>query len=162
MQIKEITKSKKVHIFDMDGTLVNLEELNKYSYATTIEKYFKLKLSDNEYQAYFSGTKTAKGFELFIDSKRITDYKVDELVSDFRKRKEDLLKHNFNTYVMLIPYAEKYLKQLKEDGKTIVLATSTIKSFTQMILEKLNISQYFDLIITAEDVILGQTSSRNL
>lgn len=45
MEIKEILKKKKLHIFDMDGTLVNLEELNRTSYTQTVKKYFSLNLT---------------------------------------------------------------------------------------------------------------------
>ncbi len=156
MDIKEIALNKKLHIFDMDGTLVNLEELNRLSYSSTINRYFNITLSDNDYQNYFSGTKTAKAFDSYLQSKNLKNYIIDELIKDFRKRKEDFLENNFNSYVSLIPNADEYLKHLKSDGKIIVLATSTIKFFTEVILKKLGFLEYFDFVVTAEDVLNGK------
>lgn len=154
--MNRLIENKRVHIFDMDGTLVNLEEFNKCSYSSTLEKYFNMKLEDKEYQAYFSGTKTAKGFEFFLESKNIKNYNIEELIMDFRRKKEDILKNSFNMYVKLIPFAAEYLDSLKDQDKKVILATSSIKNFTLIILKNLGIYDYFDLILTAEDVKNGK------
>jgi len=156
MKLKEILKRKQCHIFDMDGTLVNLEKLNHSSYASTIEKYFKIDFSNGNYQKFFSGSKTADGFNSFLKSKNISDYDVDELIKDFRKKKNFNLQNNFENCVFLIEGAREYLTHLKNSKKTIILATSTIKKFTNIIIEKLEIKNFFDLIITAEDITKGK------
>ena len=84
--VKEI-KKKKAFIFDMDGTIIDLEELNYKGYAGTINKFFKIRLNNNDYQKYFSGTRTAEAFDGFLKNKGIANYDVDELISDFREGK---------------------------------------------------------------------------
>lgn len=152
----EIINNKDCYIFDMDGTLINLEELNHNSYSNTINEFFKKEISNEEYQRYFSGTKTAKAFEDYIPSKAIKDFKTEELIKHFRKQKEFNLKYNFDNSVSLIPGAREYLVHLKSKNKTIILATSTIKEFVDIIVEKLEISEFFDYIVTAEDVKKGK------
>lgn len=66
------------------------------------------------------------------------------------------MKNDFKHCVSLIQKASDYLRYLKEENKTIVLATSTIRSFTEMILKGLSIIDFFDCIITAEDVENGK------
>lgn len=156
MEIREILKKRKLHIFDMDGTLVNLEELNRTSYSQTVKKYFNLNLSPVDYQKYFSGTKTALAFDSYLQNNDVEDYSVDELIKDFRSKKEHSLKYDFKRCVSLIPKANDYLKHLKDENKVIVLATSTIRSFTETILSGLSITDFFNYIITAEDVENGK------
>lgn len=156
MEIRKILEKKKLHIFDMDGTLVNLEELNRTSYSKTVKKYFNLNLTSAEYQKYFSGTKTALAFDSYLQNKNVEEYSVDELIKNFRSKKDYSLKNDFDQCVSLIPNSDEYLQHLKEDGKVIVLATSTIRSFTEIILGGLRIIDYFDYIITAEDVVNGK------
>ena len=152
----EELKTKQCFIFDMDGTLVNLEELNKKGYQLTIKKFFDIELSHDDYQKYFSGTRTAEAFNGYLKSKNISDYNVDELIKDFRTIKEYELINNTKEVAKLIDGAREYLEQLKSQNKTIILATSTIKKFVDIILGKFEIIQYFDHIVTAEDVTKGK------
>ncbi len=156
MEIKENLKNRRLHIFDMDGTLVNLEVLNRTSYAQTIDKYFKLSLTHDEYLKYFSGTKTGLAFEFYLRSKNIGNYSLESLIKDFRIIKENSLKNNFEQCVFLIPKAREYLQYLRNENKVIALATSTIRPFTEMILRGSSLFEFFDYMVTAEDVMNGK------
>jgi len=156
MKSKEILANKKCNIFDMDGTLVNLEELNQSSYASAIEKYFNMGLEPEDYQKYFSGTKTLRAFSDYLKSKSILKYDIHELVKAFRERKKYNLMNKFKESVSLIPGTTEYLTYLKGKKKVLAIATSTIRKFTMIILRNLDITKYFDLIITADDVIKGK------
>jgi HAD superfamily hydrolase (TIGR01509 family) len=140
----------------MDGTLINLEELNHSSYSNTIKEYFNVEINNDEYQNFFSGTKTAKAFISYLESKGLKEYDVDELIKHFRKQKRHNLENNFNNCVKLIEGARQYLELLKNDKKTIILATSTIKDFVDIIISKLDISKYFEHVITADDITKGK------
>jgi HAD superfamily hydrolase (TIGR01509 family) len=152
----EQLREKSCFIFDMDGTLINLENLNHTSYSNTIKEYFDMEISNDEYQRYFSGTKTAKAFKGYLESKGIKEYDVDELIKHFRKQKRYNLENNFDNSVKLIKGAKEYLTVLKSMDKKLVLATSTIKDFVEIIVNKLDIQKYFDTIITAEDITKGK------
>jgi HAD superfamily hydrolase (TIGR01509 family) len=152
----EQLREKSCFIFDMDGTLINLENLNHTSYSNTIKEYFDMEISNDEYQRYFSGTKTAKAFKGYLESKGIKEYDVDELIKHFRKQKRYNLENNFDNSVKLIEGAKEYLTVLKSMDKKLVLATSTIKDFVEIIVNKLDIQKYFDTIITAEDITKGK------
>lgn len=150
-------ESKTVYIFDMDGTLVNLENLNHNSVNQTIQKFYHYKLSNDEYQRYFSGLKALESFGNFarINSK-INIVAKEELVQEFRKIKRYSLLNNFNESVQIIEGARQYLTKLRNENKKIILATSAIKEFTDLILKNLNIYTFFDYIITAENVTNGK------
>ena len=149
-------KQKNNYIFDMDGTLINLEKLNKESYSNTIKEYFNLDLNNEEYQKYFSGTRTAKAFSGFLDSMNIENYNTEDLIVHFRKQKRKNLLENFNDCVSLIPGTKEYLKKLKGEDKKLALATSTVKEFVDIIVDNLDIRQYFNTIVTAEDITEGK------
>jgi HAD superfamily hydrolase (TIGR01509 family) len=140
----------------MDGTLVNLEGLNHNSYSNTIKHYFNREINNDDYQKYFSGTKTAKAFEGYLKSKNIKNFNTEELIKYFRKQKKFNLENNFDKSVTLIEGAREYLDLLHSQEKIIILATSTIKSFVDIIFGKLKLSQYFKYIITAEDINKGK------
>ena len=152
----QVLKDKECYIFDMDGTLIDLEKLNHNSYSNTINEFFGKEVTNDDYQKYFSGTRTAKAFEDFLKSKGIGEHNTDELINHFREMKEDNLVNNFHNCVTLIKGAKEYLEYLKSENKIVILATSTIKDFVDIITEKLDISQYFNYIITAEDVVKGK------
>lgn len=153
----DFINSKNTFIFDMDGTLVNLELLNLNSFKDTVKLFFNHNLSSDEYQKYFSGVRTFESFSNFISEFNFdpqTD--IHELILDFRKEKRHHLINNFNNSVTLIEGAKDYLKKLKQENKKIVLATSSIKEFTCIILNNFLISSLFDVIITAETVEKGK------
>jgi HAD superfamily hydrolase (TIGR01509 family) len=151
-------KTKKSFIFDMDGTIVNLEDLNRKGYKDTIRKFFDIGLSDEEYQKYFSGTRTAKAFNGYLQSVNISDYDVDELIADFRERKRHNLVNATNDVVSLMEGVIEYLSFLKDKGMEICLATSTVPEFVDIILSHFELKQYFNEILTADDVTEGKPS----
>ena len=151
-----LLNTKQCFIFDMDGTLINLEELNHTSYSNTIKEYFKQEINNDDYQKYFSGTKTAKAFEGYLKNKNINNFNTEELITHFRKQKRYNLENNFKQCVTLIEGAQEYLELLKSKNKTIILATSTIKDFVDIITQKLDLIKYFNHIITAEDITKGK------
>jgi HAD superfamily hydrolase (TIGR01509 family) len=154
--MEDLLSTKQCFIFDMDGTLINLEELNHTSYSNTIKEFFDMEIDNDDYQKYFSGTRTAKAFEGYLESKNITEFNTDELIKHFRKQKRYNLENNFDNCVTLINGAREYLKLLKSNNKTIILATSTIKDFVDIIVDKLQLSEFFNHVITAEDISNGK------
>ena len=155
--MKAIINSKNTFIFDMDGTLVNLELLNRNSFKDTVKLFFNHKLTNDEYQKYFSGVRTYESFRNFIKENQYDPQtNIDELIIDFRKEKRHHLLHNFDNSVTLIDGSQKYLQTLRNQDKKIVLATSSIKEFTYLILKNLEIFDLFNIIITAEDVKTGK------
>lgn len=142
-------------IFDMDGTLIDLEDLNFSSYQKTLKDKININLDLINYQKYFAGTKTAEAFGNFLASIG-KEADIDSLITDFRKLKEKYLTEEIRIHSKEIEDAIAFLKSAKENGKKLCLATSTIKKFTDIILKEYRIYDLFDVIITAEDVVKGK------
>lgn len=149
--MKEYINSKKYFIFDLDGTLVNLEELNYQSFRKSVLKNLNIQLSYEEYLKYFAGAGSKKGFERYLKSID-SQYSVIELQKYYRELKREELKNNFNNVVKLIKGADKYLEMLKKDCKKIALGTSNAAEFSLEIIKRLDIDKFFDAKVTIEDV----------
>lgn len=154
--LKDKMKTVQAIIFDMDGTLIDLENLNYSAYAKTVQEAYGLDLSKSEYHNFFSGTKTAYGFSTFLDSKEIKNYDVDALIRDFRTDKRWHLINNIQNTVSLRERTVDLLQQCKDKEISLALATSTIKEFTDIILDHFKLRKFFDVILTAEDVQAGK------
>jgi HAD superfamily hydrolase (TIGR01509 family) len=154
MNIESLLIGKNNFIFDMDGTLVNLEELNRTSYQNTIDDFFNFELSDDAYQRFFAGTRTKEAFIGFLQDNGVneSEYKVVELIKHFRSQKRKALLDDFNNNVFIIDGAYKFLEKLSENNKRLVLATSSVAEFTNIILSNLKIKKFFRAVLTAEDV----------
>lgn len=147
---------KEYFIFDMDGTILDLENLNYNGYKETLKKFFNLTLTQEEYQIYFSGVHTSLGFTKFLEKKFISGFNVEELIRSFRDGKRYNLQNNIEEVVLLKDGVVEFFEILKDHKKSLSLATSTIKEFVDLILEHFNLSKYFELILTAEDVNKGK------
>ncbi len=148
--------NKTAFIFDLDGTLIDMEEFTEYAYSRILKQRFDLDLTHEEYLKHFSGTRTYDAYETYLGSKAINDYDLDELVKEFRAMKRDGLENHIRDVVKLKPGVEEFLKELKLQGKQVALATSAIKEFAMLILKSFEIEQYFNLVLTAEDVTEGK------
>ncbi|HRI05987.1 MAG TPA: HAD family phosphatase [Candidatus Dojkabacteria bacterium] len=148
--------NKATFIFDMDGTIIDAEQLNISAYAETIKNYFGIEISKEEYNIYFSGVKTAKAFEGYLESKNIYKYNTNELIEYFRNIKRNKLINEPEKVLVIFPHLKDFLIKLKENSKKVVLATSTISEFTHLILKHFDIEKYFTHILTAEDVKEGK------
>lgn len=152
--------SKGAFIFDMDGTILDLEELNHGGYSETVKKYFNLDLSNHDYQTFFSGTKTADGFNGYLKNCGVSAYDVDDLIVDFRKSKRESLIHKTDDVVHLKDGIRQFLKKLKSHEKKTCLATSTVKEFVDIIVDHYELRTLFDVILTADDVTVGKPSPK--
>jgi len=149
--LKDLIDSKDVFIFDMDGTIVNLEYLNYSSFKKSIESLLNTNLSIDEYRNMIAGFGSTEGVRNFV---KVRGYNpdVNEILDLFKKNKRGYLENDFNSYVSLIEGFMEYINLLKSRNKLIYLCTSSGREFTDLILSKFNITTYFKNTYTANDV----------
>ena len=132
-------------IFDMDGTLIVSTEADYLAWEKVFIDYGK-KLSYEEYQPLL-GIRSAN---VIKEQLGITD--EDDV--------KQILKEKFDYFVEVITAnpikavaaAEVFLQKLADYPVKIALATSSRKEKMQLVLEQLNFLQYFDAIVTGEEV----------
>ena len=146
----------KAVIFDLDGVLIKTEKLHFMLYGVTLQK-FNLKLTKKDYNKFFSGKKTKEAFETYLryKKKKINSKTITMLIRFFRKMKGNILSKKLKNYVKLREGTYQLLKRLKKKYK-LALATSTIKRFTDLIINGFELRRYFDVVIYAENVKKGK------
>lgn len=141
---------RKIIIFDLDGVLLNSEEL----YMDMNQKFFR-ELGANitrEEQLTFVGISANKMWS-YIKEKADLPQSVDEL-----KIMERELKHKTLRETDLSPSkgAVEFLDRLKKGSFTLTIASSGLRKNIELILGKLGLADTFDLIISGEDVMKGK------
>ncbi|MDQ6813857.1 MAG: HAD family phosphatase [Bacteroidota bacterium] len=143
------TLSFKGVIFDMDGTLLESTEADYRAWEKVFNNYNK-ELSFEKY-APMLGVKSADvirneiGFFDEEDVKRILKEKFDFFVD-----------YVYENPIKPVRAAETFLKSLAQYPIKIALATSSRKEKMQMVLKQLDFMQYFDAIVTGDEVTHGK------
>lgn len=151
-KLVKILSNKSAFIFDLDGTLVNLERLNYTAFREAISETYGIEPSFEEYFANFAGATTRAGFSRYLKKIGKQSQAVDEMIKIFREIKGDELKTNFKKAVEVKKGAVQILKEAQKYGIKTALATSTIMDFTWLILKGCGMDNFFDKVITANDV----------
>lgn len=140
-----ILKEYKAFLFDMDGTLVSSEKLK----GTAISKACSLfggNVDVNKYKEVMGGSWEVVANH-FFNSAQISP-NMDEFISEYSIIYKELLRNELK----LTPYAKEYLIELSEKGKKIGLVSSSFSWMVEQILEQLQLTELFDIVIAKEDV----------
>lgn len=132
-------------LFDMDGTLIDSMWVWKEIDQEYLGKY-KLK-STPELQRKISGKsflETAHCFKEMFPS-------LPESVEEMMEVWNQMALEKYQSQVPLKPGALSFLKYLKEAGIKTAICTSNSQYLTEIVLKALNITSYFDVILTATD-----------
>lgn len=132
-------------IFDRDGVLIDTEEINVNSVIKIFGKQ-NVTLDDKD-MITITATNPRDSFP-----KLIKKYKLNVDVNELIKQHKQMYMRQFNKQVKLNYGVKSILKYLKSNNLKIALTTSSSKQGAYHVLEKFKIKQYFDVIITADDV----------
>jgi len=136
----------KAVIFDFDGTLVSTIDLHVESSQKALEK-LGIKVSPKDVEDEIGKSLDDMIKDLAQKYPEIHNIDINEAI----RIKRELFYQNLDK-VKLFKGAKELLSLLKDNGIKIGLATSSLKDFVYAILERFNILDYFDVIVTAEDV----------
>ncbi|WDC84824.1 pyrophosphatase PpaX [Caloramator sp. mosi_1] len=130
----------KAILFDLDGTLLDTNELIISSYKYTIKKHLNRDLEDKEIVRYF-------GEPLRLTLERYDKEKVEEMYRTYVKYNEE--KHD--SMIKLMDNAKETLEELKNRGFKIGVVTSKRKAMAERGLKYFNLIELMDVIIAMED-----------
>lgn len=153
-------KKKTVYIFDMDGTIVDLEELNYQGFRQASKRIIDLDVSRDDFNKYLSGTKTERGFTDVLKDRGIKPENslVEKLSQEFVEIKKEGLNGDLNKVITVKPHVIDLFQRIRYMKYKMGLATSTLSQFTHIILDYFDLKKYFDVILTADDVTEGKPS----
>ena len=138
----------KLIIFDLDGVLV---EAKKIHYETLNKALSNIDnayvINWEEHLSKYDGLKTNQKLELLSIEKKLPVEKYKEVWDEKQKLTIEALKG-------LIPNLEliNCISKLSSDGYKIACCSNSIRKTILIVLSKLNIIEYFDLILSNEDV----------
>jgi HAD superfamily hydrolase (TIGR01509 family) len=146
LETKKLIKEQKAFLFDFDGTLANLDNLNVHSFEILLEKDFNLDFTRDDFMNYVSGRGSKDGITAYMKSKGIEDFDTEKLGKRFNQVKRELLNSNLEKEVFLIPGLEMFLQYLKENNKRMVVVTSSNYDYVKEVLDHFKLFNYFEKV----------------
>lgn len=134
-------KKKTTVLFDFDGTIMDTNDIIVKSWQHTFRTLEGKERSVEEILATF-------GEPLHITMERILPgFDTDKAIEIYRS-------YQFNHYhelIELFPGMEKVITELKQEGYKLAVVTSRLRNSTETGLNKFDLTEYFNVIVTADD-----------
>jgi len=141
--------SCKAVIFDMDGTLIESTNADFLAWQKVFLDYGK-NLTFNDYSPLLGKRSVAVVKDLL---KITTEEDQANALSNKSKYFFEIIEQQG---LKTVPFATEFLQHLKTLHIPIALATSSRREKTRGVLQKVEMLSYFDVLVTAEDVIKGK------
>lgn len=140
----------KAIIWDMDGVLVDSEKDHRNAEIATLRE-FGVKLSHEDIKAKYMGYKLKEYFEKIAE-----DFKLDLPIDEVVARHRAVLDHYYSEVFGVVPHAEEVLRDFREAGFLMALATSAVESSARHCLDRHGLTQFFDALTFGSDVVNGK------
>ena len=134
-------------IFDMDGVIIDSEEIHKKAYYETFNS-LNVTVSDALYKS-FTGSSTINAFQRLVAHFNL-DHNPKTLVLDKRKRYVNFFENDPNLH--LVEGVEEIIQYLYEKGITLILASSSAMVNIDRVFNRFNLNQYFTAKISGADL----------
>jgi beta-phosphoglucomutase len=135
-------------IFDMDGVLIDAREWH-YLALNRALKLFGFEISRHQHLTTFDGLPTKKKLALLTMEEDLPESLHSYIAELKQKYTVELVHSNCNPSFKHL----RLLTKLRNDGYITALASNSIKSTIELMLEKANLADKFEYITSAEDVL---------
>lgn len=141
---------KKVVIFDMNGVIVNDENVHFLAFQNVLNN-LGVDLSEESYNIMCLGKTDKAGFENIIKFFNLKDIRIEDLLENKSQKYLDLVEGNIETYPGLLEMVNDLSRKY-----VLALASGANSLEIKKITEYFKIKDFFKVIISAEDVKNGK------
>lgn len=134
-------------IFDMDGVVIDSEEIHKKAYYETFNT-IGVDVSDDLYKS-FTGSSTINAFQRLVAHFKL-DLDPEELVLNKRERYVNFFENDPTLH--LVNGVEEIIKYFYNKGITLVLASSSAMVNIDRVFNRFDLHQYFTAKISGADL----------
>ena len=143
----EFPKEVKCVIFDMDGVIIDSEEIHKKAYYETFTS-IGVDVSDDLYKT-LTGSSTINAFEKLVAHFKL-DVNPEELVLAKRKRYVNFFEKDPTLH--LVNGVENLIKNLYQQNITLILASSSAMVNINRVFTRFDLHSYFTAKISGADL----------
>lgn len=134
-------------IFDMDGVIIDSEEIHKKAYFETFEA-IGVEVDDALYKT-FTGSSTLNAFQKLVTHFQL-NINPQELVFDKRNRYVNYFENDPNLH--LVNGVEDLIKCAHEKGLILILASSSAMENIERVFNRFHLNAYFSKKISGADL----------
>ena len=135
--------------FDMDGLLLNTEDLYEYVGSELMRR--RGKAYREEVRRKMIGLPAPKAFGVLIEEEQLTDH-----WQELQKETDEIFEEILEEQLATMEGVEEILAMVEARGLPRCVATSSTKQFAEAALQRTQILTRMDFVITAEDVPRGK------
>ena len=136
-------KQYKLYLFDLDGTLIDSDQMLIATFRELYEKYRPGFYPDDSYIRLFSGPQISETL-----SKEFPDQDLDLMLDEYRSRSQKY----YDQYVRLFPGALTLIKKLHENGIPYAVITNKHSDATKYTYQLLDLEKFGIYSVCADDV----------
>ncbi len=128
-------------LFDLDGTLINTNDLIMASFRHTFEHFYPGRYEDEELKQFI-------GEPLYLTFAKHDESQAEEMVAFYRE-------HNIANHDKLVTEFDgvfETVKTLSENGYKLAIVTSKMRNTVEMGLKLTELDQFFPVVITVDEV----------
>ena len=137
----------KAVLFDMDGVLIEAKEWH-YEALNRALDLFGMPISRYEHATTFDGIPTSRKLEI-LSIERGLPRELHKFLNEMKQRYTTEMIH---TLCRPRFAQEQALSTLKSKGYKISVCSNSIRAMVELMMEKANLTQYLDLMVSNEDV----------
>ena len=134
-------------LFDFDGVIVDSEPLHCKSFQDLLQP-LGITFTKERWYSEFAGTGSPNILKKLFRENNVSD----DLAPWLKKRKGLFLKYAMEGDLQLIKGIVPFLQRLKSKGIKTAVSSSGNKDYIKRLVDHFQISKYFDIIVSAEDI----------
>lgn len=137
-------KSYEAYLFDLDGTLINSEEMIIACFEHSMKEAGDYSIAAEQVLSHI-GIPLKKQFEIYLDG-RPSKHSIEDLLEIHMQFQLKIWKDHLKLY----PKALEVVKELHKRGKKLALVTSRRKATCDLYTKHFGLFDYFEVIMTPE------------